>query len=388
MAVSRAAVSQTGVKRRSVARARCRSSGPFQNPTPNPARKRGAQCRGLHLRRAVYVAPQQIGLELHEQVVARRAAVHARIGHPWASRFRHEAEVVAVAQGLQQTLDVGRRELFRQLLDGEFAQRQRVAEALEFGAGALGIFDDEMPQAAGCLAAGRRQVVAPDGFAEGDRKQEKRCGHGTETAAGSGQGDAFGAQHVAQRDQRQADQRGGIVAAERGEERYAQSLGAGRAGAVECFFLVEVSLYLGIGQFAQAHFGWHAAAMHPAAGDVEQAQSGMEIHGLATHRSQLRGGILACPGLADNGSGRTRRPGRPMISASGKRAVTARALASARRRAVAAADSLRQGRLTGIRGHSRTVCAGDSAIPADTAKWRQVRCEAEWPLSLLKSSKW
>ena len=62
-------------------------------------------------------------------------------------------------------------EFFRQLLDGDFAQGQGMADALEFGAGALGVFDGEMAQGAGGsrLAGGRQSLQAESPRATGIR---------------------------------------------------------------------------------------------------------------------------------------------------------------------------------------------------------------------------
>ena len=63
----------------------------------------------------------------------------------------------------------------------------------------------------------------------------------------SGHVEAFGAQDRGERDQRQAHERRGILAAQAREQADAQSLALGAAGAIERVLALEVALDLGVG---------------------------------------------------------------------------------------------------------------------------------------------
>jgi hypothetical protein len=90
---------------------------------------------------------------------------------------------VAGKQRGQQAFNISGGELFRQLLDRQFAQRPRMAQALELGTRRLGVFDDEMAQAAGRLTRRRRQEVFPGGIAQRHRQQPESAAHGRQGRA-------------------------------------------------------------------------------------------------------------------------------------------------------------------------------------------------------------
>ena len=68
---------------------------------PRPASKAGAESRRLQHRRAHDRQTQQVGLQLHQEVVGRRAAVHAHLrdadGRVGDHRFQYVRDLVGNA---------------------------------------------------------------------------------------------------------------------------------------------------------------------------------------------------------------------------------------------------------------------------------------------------
>ncbi len=101
----------------------------------------------------------------------------AGVGHCRAAGLRHQADIVAGAHRRDKSLDVGGGRRFRQLLDRQFAQGHGMADALEFGARRLGVFDDKTGQPASGFTGDCRQIVLPGRVAEGDGQQPEGAGH-------------------------------------------------------------------------------------------------------------------------------------------------------------------------------------------------------------------
>jgi hypothetical protein len=107
-----------------------------------------------------------------------------------------------------------------------------------------------------------------------------------------------GAQQAGGADQRQANQRRGIVADDGVQQGNTQPLAFGRASAVVRLLGAQVTLDLGIAQIAKAHLHGGRVDLLETAGLAHHGQGGLKDHRLPAHALQLRRGAFVRAGLA------------------------------------------------------------------------------------------
>jgi EAL domain-containing protein (putative c-di-GMP-specific phosphodiesterase class I) len=144
-----------------------------------------------------------------------------------------------------------------------------------------------------------RSMTAAGTTSWGGRVLRKRAGD-EEKAAGSHSGnlEAFGAQHGAERDQGEPDERGRIVAVQPRQQRNAQAFALRAARAIERGLALEIAFDLVVAQRAERDLRGDELFGDPRVGGTKEANRGMEEDGLAAHRAKLRSGIGEGAGLS------------------------------------------------------------------------------------------
>ena len=129
--------------------------------------------------------------------------------------------------------------------DVDLPDRQCRRQRLQEGARGLGVLDDVVGEAAGHGDRMRRQHALRRDEAEEIRHDEQG---GRASSRRREHGEPGRAQHAGQPDERQADQRGRIVAVDALEQRDAERFGADAAGAIVGSLAPQIGVDLGGGQ--------------------------------------------------------------------------------------------------------------------------------------------
>src|SRR5687768_10308164 len=100
---------------------------------------------------------------------------------------------------------------------------------------------------------------------------------GWESRRGSNYANAGALEHLGERDERQADQRGGILGLDARDEGDAEAFGLGAAGAVVGLFLLQVALDARVVELTEMHAARNDARLHAAAPPIEEGKRGVEV---------------------------------------------------------------------------------------------------------------